>query len=105
MLRAKIQHPDFPEGYEFSVEGLGIFKNGEEREVTAEQEQSFVNVRRSHVKDALKDHPHLSVSGEPEAEVPESETEEASFTPVEPENIPQEQPQETGFEYLQKEGE
>jgi hypothetical protein len=72
-LKIKMDHPDFPKGTPLAVSGLGEFENGEaERDVTEEQEQAFVNERGMSVRDALKDHPHLSVSGSATAKVPDT---------------------------------
>jgi hypothetical protein len=74
-LTLTYHNPDFPDDYEFGVEGLGQFKNGESREVSEEQEQAFVTANRMLVKDALEGNELFKVEGEAiVSEVPEEET-------------------------------
>lgn len=75
-LKLKVENKDFPKGHEFSIEGLGVFENGKEREVFAEQEQAFVDARGLSLKDAFKDDESFSLSGDKAAKAP-TETEEA----------------------------
>lgn len=70
-LTVKVDHPDFPADTELAIEGLGVFKNGEEREVTDEQEQAFVNARGMHVRQGTENDPFVSVSGTSTATLPE----------------------------------
>ena len=73
-LTVTIDHPDFPDGYEFGAEGLGTLKNREPAEISEEQEQSFVSSRRMSVKDALGQEGSIfTVEGQETAEVPEEE--------------------------------
>ncbi len=76
-LKVKIDNPDFPKDHVFGIEGLGLFENGKEREVTAEQEQAFVDsrttitvdeegketVHKLSVKEAFKSDINVTVGG------------------------------------------
>jgi hypothetical protein len=80
-LKVKIDNPDFPKDHVFGIEGLGLFENGKERTVSEEQEQAFVDSRRTitvddegketihelSVKEALKNDPNITVEGTTEA--------------------------------------
>lgn len=50
----KVDHPAFPSGHEFAIDGLGIFKNGSARKVTEEQELAYRDLTGNSVKDGLK---------------------------------------------------
>lgn len=78
-LKLKVENKDFPKGHEFSVEGLGIFENGKEREVFAEQEQAFVDATGKSLKEAFADNEQFTLSGDKAKAFP-VETEEASTT-------------------------
>jgi hypothetical protein len=83
-LTLTYHNPDFPDDYEFGVEGLGQFKNGEAREVTEEQEQAFVNANRMLVKDALEGNELFTVEGDATVtEAPEEPTPSEEEAPAE----------------------
>jgi hypothetical protein len=76
-LTMTYHNPAYPDDYEFGVEGLGLFKNGESREITEEQEQAFVTSGRMLVSDAFENNEMFTVEGEPTvSEVPEEATPE-----------------------------
>lgn len=80
-LTVKITRAEFPEDQEFSISALGVFTNGEGREVTPEQEQAFVDERRISLRDALANDADIEVSGNATAKVPDPEpTEEPTTT-------------------------
>ncbi len=64
-LTVKVDHPDFPEGTEFGIQGLGLFKNGESREVTEEEELSFASLYQMGAKDKLEQSKAITVDGSP----------------------------------------
>lgn len=75
-LSVKIEHPAYPEGYEFGVEGLGTLKNGETKEITEEQEQTYVDTYGRGMKDAFSEAQFITMEGEPTVEAPEMPEEE-----------------------------
>jgi hypothetical protein len=64
-VKVKLQRDEFPEGQEFDFGGL-LFKNGEERELSEEEELAFVSRNRKSLKDfaGTKDD-RLLVTGTP----------------------------------------
>lgn len=64
-LSVKVDHPDYPSGMEFGITGLGLFKNGEGREVTEEEERAFISFTQTAPEETLKQSDFLSVSGSP----------------------------------------
>jgi hypothetical protein len=73
-LKVTYEHPDFDKGHEFSVNGLGILKNGEATEISDEQERTFVATNQASVRDALKGNGAFTVEGT--ASVKESDLDE-----------------------------
>lgn len=55
----------FPPGTEFSLDGVGVLKNGEATVLTEEQEREFASTNRVLVQDHLKDSEHYKVEGSP----------------------------------------
>ena len=51
--KLKHDHPHFPEGHEFGISGLGVFKNGETREISEDEERFFVAHRGMTLEDAF----------------------------------------------------
>lgn len=62
-LTVTYEHPDFEDGHEFAINGLGILKNGEATEISDAQERTFVSVHQTSVEDALKGNGAFTVSG------------------------------------------
>lgn len=81
-LKVKINNPDFPEGQEWGVNGLGAFENGKEREVSKEEEQAFVDLTLASAKDSFSNDPNVEVTGTATAKVPTvEETQETMIIP------------------------
>jgi hypothetical protein len=64
-LTVKVDHPDYSEGTEFGINGLGLFKNGEAREITEEEERAYASYAQVGAGDMLKQSDYLEVSGTP----------------------------------------
>jgi hypothetical protein len=64
-LTVKVDHPDFPEGMEFGINGLGLFENGTAREVTEDEERNFAAENQVGAGDVLGQSAYLDVSGSP----------------------------------------
>lgn len=62
-LTLKVEHPDFPDGWEFGVNDLGRVKNHGTLEIDEDMERSFVSARGMPLVDAFKDNATLSLSG------------------------------------------
>jgi len=87
-LKLKFENPDFPKDHVFGVNGLGLFENGKEREVYADEEEAFLNmytmidddgnVVKSSVKELFANNPHVSVSASGKANKRPEETEETT---------------------------
>jgi len=60
-----VSNDQFPEGHEFEVVGLGLFKNGEAREVTEDQEKQFVSLYGMSVADRVGEQDSVQISGSP----------------------------------------
>jgi hypothetical protein len=58
-------HPDFPDGYEFYIQGLGLTPNRESVEVSEEQERAFYYFQRVPLMEALDNTEHVNISGTP----------------------------------------
>lgn len=52
-MKVKVDLPQYPEGAEVVITGLGALKNGEENEVTPEQVQKFEARRGVPLREAL----------------------------------------------------
>lgn len=63
MLEITVKNDDFPKDYEFDIRGLGLFKNGESREVTAEQEAAFVSITGNTIRDSIAGSSTISAKG------------------------------------------
>lgn len=72
-LTVTMDHPDYPDGYEFGVEYLGILKNRESKEISEEQEQSFVNFSGKPMKESFMEGGFIKVEGDATAKEPEEE--------------------------------
>ena len=74
----KFEHPQFPDGYEFGINDLGMVKNNETLEITEDMESQFVNSRGMPLKDALE---HIfGVTLEGSSALPDDKKEDASVT-------------------------
>lgn len=62
-LSVKVQNDAYPADTEFEIMGLGVFTNGQEREVTEDQERAFVSMNQKSVEDALGQGDSVSFSG------------------------------------------
>jgi hypothetical protein len=74
-LKLKVENKDFPKGHEFSVEGLGVFENGKEREVFAEQEAAFEDATGNTLKEAFDKNEMFKLSGDKANPAPVEEEE------------------------------
>lgn len=63
-LTLTVDHPDFPEGTVFGIQGLGLFNNGESREVTEAEEISFASYYQMDPKEKLSQSALLTVEGD-----------------------------------------
>lgn len=71
-LTATIDQPDFPDGFEFGVEGLGMLKNREAVEISEEREESYAAAFGVLIKDAFAEAGNIKIEGSPiVTEVPE----------------------------------
>ena len=50
-LKVKINNPNFPKDHVLSIDGLGLFENGKERTISEEEEQTFMDSRRTYTLD------------------------------------------------------
>jgi hypothetical protein len=75
-LQVTVNLPNYPEGQELGIAGLGMVKNGESVEVTPEMEQEFLNVQGRTVKTAFEGQEGIKVSGEATIEQPEQPDEQ-----------------------------
>lgn len=64
-LTVKVDHPDYPEGMLFGINGLGLFENGTAREVTEDEERNFAAYAQVGANDILGQSAFLEVSGSP----------------------------------------
>lgn len=64
-LEVTVDHPDYPDGTEFGIVGLGVFKNGEAREVTEDEERAFVSFNQAKLGDMLEGNELVTYSGSP----------------------------------------
>lgn len=62
-LKIKVTMPDFPKGTTFGINGLGIFENGKEREVTPEEEMAYVTQFGMPVREGVSGSSNIEVSG------------------------------------------
>lgn len=62
-LTVKYEHPDFPTDQEFDIAGIGVVTNGEEKELTNEEEIAFITSRRLTVRDGFEDDERMTISG------------------------------------------
>jgi len=90
-LSVTVTVPDFPDDYEFGVNGMGVFTNGQARELSQDEEMGYYNEYGQSVKNGTADTPSIKVSGTAlvkDADLPEL----PQFTPTETEIPPQEAP-------------
>lgn len=59
----KFEHPHFPEDKEFSIDFIGMVKNGESIEVSEDQERLFIASNGRTIEDAFKGNASIEVSG------------------------------------------
>lgn len=62
-LKVTFKHPDFPSEAEFDVIGLGLFKNGQAKTLSEEEEAMFVSLNGESVRDRLKGNEMFKVEG------------------------------------------
>lgn len=62
-LTAKYTNDAFPSDQEFGLEGVGVFVNGQAREVTEDEERAFVASNRTTFEEWVKDNESWEVSG------------------------------------------
>ena len=62
-LEVTVKNDQFPDDYEFDVRGLGLFKNGETRTVSDEEEAAFLAVHGRTVREAAGNSATVSVKG------------------------------------------
>jgi hypothetical protein len=65
-LKVTYNHPHFDKGHEFSLVGVGIFKNGESRALTEDEERAFLQTQGIPIKEALSGNENFKVEGSPE---------------------------------------
>lgn len=61
----KFTNDAFPPDTEFSVEGIGILKNGVAKELTEDEERAFAASTRSLIHESSKDSEMFEVTGTP----------------------------------------
>ena len=82
-----LNHPQFPEGFEFGINGVGIVPNGGSTDVDEESERMFITQYGYTLEDAFKDNAVATVTGSSSL----SEDELTSLLPPpEPEVTPEE---------------
>ena len=84
-LTLKYNNPAYPEGAVLGIAGLGEVKNGESKELTEEEERTFLSMRGVGIKQAMEGDEMASVEGEPSVEEPEAEPSEEEAEGAEPE--------------------
>jgi hypothetical protein len=62
-LEITVSNDMYPEDHTFEVMGLGEFTNGESRELTEDQEKSFVSLYQMSVADRVGENESVAVSG------------------------------------------
>jgi hypothetical protein len=62
-LTVTVQNDAYPDDTEFEVMGLGLFTNGESREVTEEQEKVFVSMHQAPVEEQIGENENVAISG------------------------------------------
>ena len=62
-LTVTVLNEAFPKDHEFAIHGLGLFKNGESREVTEEEEIAFMVFHRQAVRDAFEGTEDVEIKG------------------------------------------
>jgi hypothetical protein len=63
-LSVTVSNDQYPDDQEFEIVGLGAFKNGEAREITEEQEKTFVSLYQMAATDKLGEQDAVTVSGD-----------------------------------------
>lgn len=74
-LKVTITRPNYPADAEFDIRGLGMFKNGKEREITDEEEARYVARFNRTVREALGSSSNVSVKGRATAKADDTGTE------------------------------
>jgi hypothetical protein len=67
-INIKVGNDVYPDDYVFEVIGLGAFTNGEERELSEDEERSFVSMYQMPVIERIGENANVSVSGSPTVE-------------------------------------
>jgi hypothetical protein len=62
-LTVTVQNDAYPDDTEFEVMGLGLFTNGESREVTEDQEKLFVSMNQAAVEETIGENENVAISG------------------------------------------
>lgn len=63
-LSLKFTNDAFPPGTEFHLEGVGLVINGEEQELTEEQEHGFIATNRVTIQDSTANSEMYEISGD-----------------------------------------
>ncbi len=63
MATLTVKHPDFPDGHEFLIGGIGTVKNGEKIDLTDEQAQAVEHDTGFSLAQSFKDNPYFVLSG------------------------------------------
>lgn len=84
MLTVTINNPNFAPGEQLGVFALGAFTNGEPREITPEEEETFFNETGTSVKDLQVADGVFRVEGSPQFTPPENTTESVPYVPTPP---------------------
>jgi hypothetical protein len=61
----KFTNDAFPPDTEFGVEGIGVLKNGQAKELTEDEERAYAASTRSLIHESCKDSEMFEVSGTP----------------------------------------
>lgn len=67
-LSIKVQNDTYPDDVVFEVVGLGAFTNGEQRELTEDQERAYVSMYQMPVTEGIGENANVAVSGSPVVE-------------------------------------
>jgi hypothetical protein len=70
-LTVTFENKEYPDGFEFGVEGLGLFKNGEAREISEEEEKTYFAATGYSVKTGFSNSANVKVEGEGTVSDPE----------------------------------
>lgn len=62
-MKLTYENPNFPPGYRFGIAGIGYIANGESREITEDQEQSFVSLFGKTLQDTFEGSSVIALEG------------------------------------------